>query len=73
MIKDSETPIARLTPTEPPNPVLGIVPATRSVTQVMKMLRSAQRRPLLQPGVLDKAIEENKRDLYDKWIGGEVT
>jgi prevent-host-death family protein len=73
VIKDRETPIARLTPIEPPNPVLGIVPATRSVAQVMKMLRSAQRQPLLQPGVLDKAIEENKRDVYDKWIGGELT
>jgi hypothetical protein len=66
VIEDRETPGARLTPIEPPNPVLGIVPATRSVAQVMEMLRSAQRQPLLQPGVLDKAIKENKRDLYDK-------
>jgi prevent-host-death family protein len=73
VIKDRDTPIARLAPIEAPNPVLGIVPATRSVAQVMKMLRSARRQPVLPPGVLDKAIEENKRDLYDKWIGGELT
>jgi prevent-host-death family protein len=73
VIKDRETPVARLIPMEQPDRVLGVVPATRSVAQVMRMLRSAQRQPLLPPGALDQAIEENKRDLYDKWIGGELT
>jgi len=73
VIKDRETPIARLTPIEGANPVLGTVPATRSVAQVMRTLRSAQGQPVLPPGALDKAIEENKRDVYDKWIVGELT
>ena len=73
VIKDRETPIARLTPIEPPNPVLGIVPATRSMAQVEKTLRAARRQPPLPRGALDKAIKENKRDVFDKWIGGELT
>jgi prevent-host-death family protein len=73
VIKDRETPIARLIPMEQPDRALGIVKATRSVAQVMRMLRSAKPQPPLPPGALDQAIEENKRDVYDKWIGGELT
>jgi len=73
VIKDRETPVARLTPLEPPNSAMRIVPATRSMAQVETALRSARREPLLPPGVLDKAVDENKRDVYDKWIGGELT
>ena len=73
VIKDRETPIARLIPMEQPDRALGTIKATRSVAQVMRMLRSAKRQPPLPPGALDKAIEENKRDVYDKWIGGELT
>ncbi len=73
VIKDRETPVARLAPLETPNPVMGSIPASRSMARVEKMLRSARRQPTLPPGVLDKVIEENKRDVYEKWIGGELT
>ena len=73
VIKDRETPIARLIPMEQPDRAMGIVKATRSVAQVEKMLRSAPRQPLVSPEALAKAIEENKQDVYDKWIGGQLT
>jgi hypothetical protein len=51
---------------------LCVIPATRSMAQVEQTLRSAQLQPLLPHGVLDKLIEENKQDLYEKWIGGHL-
>ena len=51
---------------------LRIIPATHSMAQVEKMLRSARRQPLLPPGVLDKVIEENKRDVYEKWTAARA-
>ena len=73
VIKDRETPVARLAPLERADKVLEIVPATRSMAEVEKLLRSGRRKPLVPPEALAKLLDDSRRDVYDKWIGGELT
>ena len=73
LIKDRETPVARLAPIRPNHAVLPVVPAARSMAEVEKMLDAAPRGRLVSPDALERALAENKKDVYDKWITGELT
>ena len=73
IIKDRETPIARLTPLKPEVSLLPFVPATRSMAEVERMLDAAPRKPVVPRRVLERIAEDNKKDVYDKWTAGELT
>ena len=73
VIKDRNMPVARLTPLEPANKLLGVIPATRPVAEVERMLDRDPVGPVLPPGLLDEILADTRKDVYDKWIAGELT
>jgi prevent-host-death family protein len=73
IIQDRNTPVAKLLPIGPPSRTLRVIPATRSMAEVERMLDAAAKKPLVPKDVLEKALQDNKRDNYDKWIAGELT
>jgi prevent-host-death family protein len=74
VIKDRDTPVARLVPIDDPRPAPPpIIRATRSMAEVERMIDAVPNRPRIPAEVIDRAIEETKKDVYDKWIAGELT
>ena len=74
VIKDRETPIARVVPYEEPRRQLVVRPATKSFREIEAILAARPRRKIkLKPGELDKAVRETKMDYYDKWMAGRFT
>jgi prevent-host-death family protein len=79
IVKDRDTPVARLTPMGLARPALPMIPATRSMAEVERMLDAAPYKSLVPDDVssgdaaIDRAIHENKQDVSDRWIAGELT
>ena len=73
IVKDRNTPVAKLIPIGPQRPALPVMPATRSMAEVERMLDAAHFKPIVPDAAVDRAIHENKQDLSDKWIAGEPT
>ena len=73
IIKDRETPVAKLTPLEPAHKFLRVIPATRSMAEVERMLDRSPGCPVLPPGLLDEILADTRKDVFDKWIAGELT
>ncbi len=73
VIKDRDTPVAKLTPLEPAGRLLRVVPATRSMAEVERMLDAKPASPVLPPGLLDEILADTRKDVFDKWIAGELT
>jgi len=74
IIKDRDTPVAKLVPidglrTAPP----AIIRATRSMAEFERMIDEAPDPPRIPAEAIDRAIEETRKDVYDKWIAGELT
>jgi len=74
IIKDRDTPVARLVPidglrTAPPPIRL----AKRSWAEFVRKLEAVPNRPQIPVEAIDRALEETKKDVYDKWIAGELT
>jgi prevent-host-death family protein len=70
VIKDRETPIARVVPYE--------APARRLVTRRPTIpLKNVARLPgvkiRLKPGELDKALRQTRMDYFDKWSARKLT
>jgi prevent-host-death family protein len=71
VVKDRETPIARLVPMEQrPERLVTKLP-TKSPSEIDKL--PGIRPKKLKPGDLEKALRENKQDWYDKWIASQST
>jgi prevent-host-death family protein len=75
IIKDRDTPVAKLVPIV--NDLRPAMPpirrATRSMAEVERMIDEAPNPPRIPAEVIDRAIEETRKDVYDKWIAGELT
>jgi hypothetical protein len=70
----SKVRIAQLnTPLKPEAGLLPFVPATRSMAEVERMLDAVSRKPVVPRRVLERIAADNKKDVYDKWIAGELT
>jgi len=74
IIKDRDTPVAKLVPLNGLHPAQpAIRPARRSWAEFVRKLESVPIRPQIPADVIDRALEETKKDVYDKWIAGELT
>ena len=73
VIKDRETPVAKLTPLEPAHKFLRVLPATRSMAEVERMLDENPDVPVLPPDLVERIFEDTRKDVFDKWIAGELT
>jgi prevent-host-death family protein len=75
VIKDRDTPVAKLVPVDGLHkaPFPGIIRPTRSMEEVDRMLDARPPFPAIPAEVIDRAIEETKKDAYDSWIDGEHT
>ena len=68
IIKDRDTPIAKLVPYEMPKGRLIVRPATGSLKDIDKMLANLPRPRWLKPGDVDRALKWAKRDVTDKGL-----
>jgi len=70
VIKDRETPIARIVPYEerPQRERLAIRPAQGSLKEVDRILANLPRPKGLKPGDVDRALKWAKRDVLDKGL-----
>jgi len=73
IIRDRKAPIAKLIPVAPAHPTLRVIPATRSMAEVERMLDARPAGPLIPLAAFERILEETKGDVYDKWIAGELT
>jgi prevent-host-death family protein len=83
IVKDRHTPVAKLTPVSSGlasahsasagRPALPVTPATRSMAEVERMLDRARYKSAVPDAAVDRAIQENKQDVYDQWLPGERT
>ena len=74
IIKDRDTPVAKLVPIDDPRMAPPpIIRPTRSWADFVRMLEAVPNRPQIPIEAIDRALEETKKDVYDKWIAGELT
>jgi prevent-host-death family protein len=73
IIKDRETPVAKLMPLEPAHKFLRVIPATRSMAEVERLLDENPDVPVLPPDPIEKIFADTRKDVFDKWIAGELT
>jgi hypothetical protein len=43
------------------------------MAEVERMLDRSPGCPVLPPGLLDEILADTRKDVYDKWIAGELT
>ena len=67
VIKDRETPIARLVPYERARNRLEVIPPTRSLKELDRLLASSKPVKGLKPEDVDEALRWVRRDAYDKF------
>ena len=74
IIKDRDTPVARVVPYRPPAHRLTTIPPTRSLKEIEAMLEARPKMKIkLKPGELDRVLRETRMDWYDKWMAGRRT
>lgn len=67
VIKDRDTPIARLVPYEKPRRRLETIPPTASLSELDKLVFTAPKG--LKPGDLEAALREERADRFDLFVG----
>jgi prevent-host-death family protein len=68
IIKDRQTPVAKLVPIEQPQMIGDIRRATRSMAEVQRMLDTAPLNPPMPPETLQRILDEERADHSDEWI-----
>jgi antitoxin (DNA-binding transcriptional repressor) of toxin-antitoxin stability system len=68
IIKDRQTPVAKLVPIEQPQMIGEIRRATRSVAEVQRMLNTAPIDAPLPPETFQRILDEERADHSDEWI-----
>lgn len=68
VVKDRETPIARVVPYEARPNRLVTIPPTKSLKEAERALRSARRPKNLKPGDVAAALREERRERSDDWF-----
>lgn len=67
VIRDRETPIARLVPYEQGRPRLEIIHPTRSMKELAEVIRACRKgKPLVSPEKLAEALREERRDRFEQ-------
>ena len=72
IVKDRDTPVARLVPYLQPKR-LTIRPSTRSLREIDKMLKARTKDVDLPPGAVDEVLKETRKDYFDKWLASQST
>jgi prevent-host-death family protein len=68
IIKDRQTPVAKLVPIEQPRMIGEIRRATRSVAEVQRMLDSRPLEPPIPAETFQRILDEERADHSDEWI-----
>jgi prevent-host-death family protein len=68
IIKDRQTPVAKLVPIEQPQMIGDIRRATRSVAEVQRMLNTAPIDAAMPPETFQRILDEERADHSDEWI-----
>ena len=71
IVKDRETPIARVVPYDVRLPQLAVRPPTRSLKDVARLPGVKAKR--VKPEDLEEAYRETKMDWFDKWMAEKST
>lgn len=72
IIKDRQTPVAKLVPIEQPQMLGEIRRATRSVAEVERMLDARPPEPPMPQGTLQRILDEERADRSDEWISART-
>lgn len=74
IVKDRETPVARIVPHQPSGTGFVTRSATRTFQEVEALLASqARNKARIKPGALERAIRETKRERLDSWTERKST
>lgn len=66
VIRDRETPIARVVPYEQARPRLEVIPPTRSMKDLLETIEACRRgKPVVSPKDLEEALREERRDRFE--------
>jgi|SRR5580658_218008 prevent-host-death family protein len=68
IIRDRQTPVAKLVPIEQPQMIGEIRRATRSVADVERMLDARPSEPPMPQETFQRILDEERADHSDKWI-----
>lgn len=68
VIKDRQTPVAKLVPIEQPRMIGEIRRATRSVAEVEEMLDARPPEPPMPQETFQRILDEERADHSDEWI-----
>ena len=68
VVKDRDTPIARIVPYQAPANRLMVRPATKSLKEVEKLFASLPPPKNLKPEDLEEALREVRRDVFDRGL-----
>jgi prevent-host-death family protein len=68
IIKDRQTPVAKLVPMQQPQMIGEIRRATRSVEEAQRMLDADPCGPLVSPEDFQRISDEERADHSDEWI-----
>jgi prevent-host-death family protein len=68
VIKDRQTPVAKLVPIERPQMIGEIRRATRSVAEVERMLDARPPEPPIPAETFQRILDEERADHSDEWI-----
>jgi prevent-host-death family protein len=68
IIKDRQTPVAKLVPIEQPQMIGEIRRATRSVAEVQRMLNTTPLDAPMPPETFQRILDEERADRSDEWI-----
>lgn len=68
IIKDRQTPVAKLVPIEQPQMIGDIRRATRSMAEVQRMLDAVPAEPSMPPEAFQRILDEERADRSDQWI-----
>jgi prevent-host-death family protein len=68
IIKDRQTPVAKLVPIQQPPMIGEIRRATRSLAEVQRMLNARPPEPPIPREVFERILEEERADRSDEWL-----
>ena len=72
IVKDRDTPIARLVPYQEPKRLV-IRHSTKSIRDVDTTLKARTKDIDLPPGTADEVLKEMRKDYFDKWLESQST
>lgn len=73
IVKDRETPIARLVPYEASPGRLPTRRPTVSLKDIDRLLDKPGPKPKLRPAIFKRLVRETKQDWFDKWLHAKPT